>query len=311
MRYVLAMMAVCLFSFTLCAQEIQEISELQSAKIDSLLYFYYNGKTELAKELSKALMGELPNDPFIHELAAEITWQELDKKTAVSPGQPKDKKISYEIVKNNRALTEQFYREIYEGLVLSQNAINLNPNDTKNIFLRGMLLVRLGGFMAKFENEISSFRKADDHTAEGLGLLKKSIALDPMLCSTKAYFALSKYVLTKNADDSLIDKLAIKWWSEVFKFLGGNFNFSDVLVWLRESMNCHTDYYYTKDVGIDKKFIYQDILIKQAGKMDEEVLPVLLELNERFPQNSVIRNNLFLVKMHMERLERKKQSSPH
>ena len=71
------------------------------------------------------------------------------------------------------------------------------------------------------------------------------------------------------------------------------------MAWIRESMNCNSLHYYTKDISIDKKFVYQDILVNQAGRMDKEVLPVLEELNSAFPNNKVIRDNLFLVRLHL------------
>ena len=74
----------------------------------------------------------------------------------------------------------------------------------------------------------------------------------------------------------------------------------EIFTILRDSMRCRADYYYAKDVEIDKKLIFQDVFVKQAGKMDDEVLPVLEELNARFPENEKIRDNLFLVKLHIK-----------
>ena len=169
------------------------------------------------------------------------------------------------------------------------------------MFLRGMLLIRHGGFIAKFESGVKSYAETDRISAEGIQLIRKSMEIDPLLCSAKYIFALSKYSLIVGANESIFYKLAIRFRSRVFSALGGTFNMNDVFLWIKESMNCNSPYYYTKDVGIDKKFVYQNILLNQAGKMDEEVLPVLEELRSAFPENTVIKNNLFLVRRHLKK----------
>lgn len=291
---------ICIVTLLACSCPADGLSQDElNKKIDSALYYYYNGKTFEAKKIAQSLRDANPRDPFFCELLAEIIWQELDK--AVAPGQPKDKKINYAEMHKNRHLVEHFYEEIYSGLVFTQEELNRNPQDPKNVFLRGMLLTRLGGFIAKFENGLKSYSDADQKTAEGIRLLQKSIALDPQLCSVKAMLALAKYSIIQGANQSVFNKFIIRWKSEIFEALGSNFDIATVFSWLDESLSCNPDYYWTKDVNIDKKLIYQDILVKQAGRMDAKALPILIDLRSRFPDNTVIRDNLFLVRLHLKR----------
>lgn len=271
----------------------------RDGKIDAALYHYYSGETQEAKKIAQELKECFPKDPFFRELLAEILWQELEK--MVAAGQEKYKRVNPRTVRGTEFLMEQFYSEIYEGLVLTQPMPNQGSTDSKRIFLRGMLLVRLGGFIVKFESGIRSYTEADLRTTEGIELIRRSMEIDPSFCSAKYVFALSKYSLIKGASESIFYKIVIKLRSQVLAALGGNFNISDVLLWTRASMRCGSPYYYTKDINIDKKFVYQDILISQAGKMDNEVLPVLEELNSAFPNNRTIKEKLFLVRLHLKK----------
>ena len=162
-----------------------------------------------------------------------------------------------------------------------------------------MLLIRRGGFMAKFESGIKSYAEADATGAEGIQLIKRSLEIDPSLCSAKYILALSKHFIIGVASENIFYRLAVRFRSRVFVALGGDFNTNDAFTWVKESMNCGSPYYYTRDVNIDKKFAYQEILINQAGKMDEEALPVLEELNAMFPNNKTIKDSLFLVRLHL------------
>lgn len=300
----LVFLALLFLPFCLSAQE----SQLEkSQKIDEALNYYYNGKTELAQAAAEELLSAFPDDAFMRELKAEITWQELEKKVTDERerNQKIDKTVDYKKVRENKKLSERFYLEAYKGLVLTQSALDINHDDIKNTFLRGMLLARLGGFMAKFESSIRSYAKADELTAESIGFLRRSMELDPSLCSAKYIFALSKYIMVKKSSESLRDYLGIRFFSKVYAELGSDFNFKDVLMWARESMNCQSNYYWTKDVEIDKQLLYQEILVHQAGKMDEEVLPVLLSLRKKFPENRTVKDNLFLVESHLHQKKRK------
>lgn len=266
-------------------------------KIDAALYYYYSGETQDAKKIAQILKECFPKDPFFNELMAEILWQELEK--MVAAGQEKYKRVNPRTVEGARYIMERFYGEIYDGLILTQPIPGQNSPDSRRMFLRGMLLIRRGGFVAKFESGTKSYAEADLVSAEGIQLIRKSMEIDPLLCSAKYILALSKYSLIKGANESIFYNLTIRFRSRVFSALGGTFNTNDVFAWIRESINCNSPYYYTKDIGIDKKFVYQDILINQAGKMDKEVLPVLEELNATFPNNKTIRDNLFLVRLHL------------
>ena len=266
-------------------------------KIDAALYHYYSGETQDAKRIAQILKGCFPKDPFFHELMAEILWQELEK--MVAAGQEKYKRVNPRTIKGAEYLMERFYGEIYDGLILTQPIPGQNFPDPRRMFLRGMLLIRRGGFVAKFESGVKSYAEADAISAEGIQLIRKSMEIDPSLCSAKYILALSKYSLIGGASESIFYSLAIRFRSKVFSVLGGTFNMNDVFAWIRESMNCNSPYYYTKDISIDKKFVYQNILINQAGRMDKEVLPVLEELSAMFPNNKTIRDNLFLVRLHL------------
>ena len=268
-------------------------------KIDLALYYYYSGKTLEAKGEAEKLKAAFPNDPFFHELMAEILWQELSK---VLPAKPIAESVDNETVRNNTSaqyLVERFKEEIFSGLVLTQESLNQNPNDTKSLFLRAILKIRYAGFMAKFESGLKSYSESDRETAEGLQLIQKSIELDRSLCSAKYFFALSKYILNKTAAEAFYKKWAIAWKSRVYELLGRNFNQEDVFRWLDESMACSSGYYYAKDIEIDRMLLYQNILVKQSGRMDEKALPILEELNQRFPDNKEVRDNLFLVRLHL------------
>lgn len=266
-------------------------------KIDAALYHYYNGETQDAKRIAQTLKERFPKDPFFHELMAEILWQELEK--MVAAGQEKYKRVNPRTIKGAEYLMERFYGEIYDGLILTQPIPGQNSPDSRCMFLRGMLLIRRGGFMAKFESGIKSYAEVDTISAEGIRLIQKSMEIDPSLCSAKYILALSKYSLIKGANESIFYNLTIRFRSRVFIALGGNFNMNDVFVWIKESMNCNSPHYYTRDVNIDKKFVYQDILIGQAGRMDKEALPVLEELSATFPNNKTIKDNLFLARLHL------------
>jgi hypothetical protein len=267
-------------------------------KIDAALFHYYSGETQEAKKIAQGLKERFPKDPFFHELMAEILWQELEK--TVTVGREKYQRVQPRTVRGAEYLMEQFHGEIYDGLILTQPK-NGQDLDSRRLFLRGMLLVRRGGFIAKFESGIKSYTEADMISTEGIQLIRRSMEIDPSLCSAKYILALSKHSLIRGASEGIIYKLAIRFRSRTFAALGGNFSTNDVLVWARESMGCGSPYYYTKDVNLDKKFIYQDILINQNGKMDKEALPVLEELNRTFPNNKTIRDNLFLVRLHLAR----------
>jgi hypothetical protein len=267
-------------------------------RIDAALHYYYNGETEEAKKIALSLKETFPEDPFFNELMAEVLWQELERR--VAPDQQKYRRVDYRRVKENQYIVEQFHKEIFEGLVLTQSALERNPADSKYLFLRGMLLVRQGGFIVKFESGLRSYSESDEKTAEGLRLIQKSIELDPALCAAKYVLALGKYSIIRGASESVFYKLMIMLRSKAYAALGSNFNFHEVLAWLREAMRCQCDYYFAKDTEIDKKFIYQDILISRAGKYDKEALPVLEELHSRFPKNKTIRNNLFLARLHIQ-----------
>lgn len=274
------------------------MSEAERDKqIDAALYHYYSGETQDAKRIAQILKERFPKDPFFHELMAAILWQELEK--MVAAGQEKYKRVNPRTVKDVEYLMERFYGEIYDGLILTQPIPGQNFPDPRCMFLRGMLLIRRGGFVAKFESGIKSYAEADLVSAEGIQLVRKSMEIDPSLCSAKYILALSKYSLIKGVNESIFYNLTIRFRSRVFSVLGGTFNMNDVFAWIRESMNCNSPYYYTKDISIDKKFVYQNILINQAGRMDKEVLPVLEELNATFPNNKTIRDNLFLVRLHL------------
>ncbi len=266
-------------------------------KIDAALYHYYSGETQDAKKIAQILKERFPKDPFFNELMAEILWQELEK--MVAAGQEKYKRVNPRTIGGAKYLMEWFYGEIYDGLILTQPIPGQNSPDSRRMFLRGMLLIRRGGFMAKFESGIKSYAEADLVSAEGIQLIQRSMEIDPLLCSAKYILALSKHSLIKGANESIFYNLAIRFRSRVFSALGGTFNTNDVFVWIRESMNCNSPYYYTKDINIDKKFVYQDVLINQAGKMDKEALPVLEELNVTFPNNKTVRDNLFLARLHL------------
>ncbi len=270
-------------------------------QIDAALYYYYSGKTEAAREVADNLKRVFPADPFFYELKAEIIWQDLEKR--VANGRPKNAKTGYGTVRKNQYLVERFYSEIFDGLVLTQDAIERGPGDSKNMFLRGMLLARLGGFIAKFEPGMKSMANADRQTAEGIWWLQRSMEIDRSLCSAKYLFALSRFIIL---NEGFLNQLAIRYYSKVFAALGGSFSSQEMFAWLEESMSCKSSHYYTKDVEIDKKLVYQDILMKQSGRMDGRALPLLEELNTRFPENTIIRDNLFLVKLHQEQKARLK-----
>jgi len=274
------------------------MSEMErDRKIDAALYHYYSGETQDAKRIAQILKERFPKDPFFHELMAEILWQELEK--MVAAGQEKYKRVNPRTIKGTEYLMERFYGEIYDGLILTQPIPGQNFLDSRCMFLRGMLLIRRGGFVAKFESGTKSYVEADAISAEGIQLIRKSMEIDPSLCSAKYILALSKYSLIGGASENIFYSLVIRFRSRVFSVLGGTFNINDVFAWIRESMNCNSPYYYTKDISIDKKFVYQNILINQAGRMDKEVLPVLEELSAMFPNNKTIRDNLFLARLHL------------
>ena len=117
-------------------------------RIDAALHYYYNGETEEAKKIALSLNETFPEDPFFNELMDEVLWQELERR--VAPDQQKYRRVDYRRVKENQYIVEQFHKEIFEGLVLTQSALERNPADSKYLFLRGMLLVRQGGFIVKF-----------------------------------------------------------------------------------------------------------------------------------------------------------------
>ena len=275
-----------------------QIDEINIGKeVDEILTHYYDGRIQEAKGLAQELKNDHPREPFFRELLAEILWKELEK--SASRGQAPNKRISYS-GQENQGLAKQFYNEINTGLSLTQEVLVLRPNDSKNLFLRGMLLARTGGFIAKFENGVGSYVEADGKTAEGLELLKKSMALDPELCSAKTFLALTMHNLILAADESILNNLAIRLKSYAFDAVGHKYDQGHVFKWLDESMVCNPDYYWTKDVMWDKKFIYQDILVRQAGRMDDKALPVLEELSSRFPDNRAVKDNLFLVRLHIQ-----------
>lgn len=278
-------------------------------RIDQALFYYYNGQTQEAKNTALGLKDSYPDDAFVHELMAEIIWKELEKKVEPnSSDKARDKQADYKLARNNTDLVEQFNKEIYDGLVLTQAALRQNPNDVRGLFLRGMLLVRHSGFIAKFQGGWRSLAEVDELDADGLILLQKSAAIDPTVCSAKClFFALSKNIMIKNTEGNILKRWAVRYRSRTYAVVG-NFEMADVFRWARESMSCQSDYYWTRDVEIDKKLFYQDLLVYQAeNKLDEEVLPVLEELVRTYPDNLTLRHNLQLVRNH---LGYKKQYDP-
>ncbi len=279
----------------------------RNKKIDSALFFYYSGKTSEARKEAEGLLNIFPKEPFFHQLLAEILWQELSK---ALPSQLRTESVNTEIVRKNahaQYLVERFKEEIFSGLALTQETLASNPNDAKSLFLRAMIKIRYAGFIAKFESGLKSYVESDRETAESLVILKKTMELDGSLCSAKYVFALSKHLINKAAYDGFYKRWAIAWKSKTYEILGDNFNQEDVFNWLRQAMACNSGYWWSRDVEMDKKFVFQDILVKQAGRMDDEVLPVLEELNGMFPDNKEISNNLFLVRLHLQN----RQTSPH
>lgn len=297
MRTWLVLLLVCIFTAGL-AYAVTDESE-RDKKIDLALFFYYSGKTMEARKEAEELRTTYPKEPFFCELMAEILWQELVK---TIPTKPRTEGIDFETIRRNaraQYLVERFKEEIFAGLALTQEFLTQKPDDVKSLFLRAMLKIRYAGFIAKFESGLKSYAESDRETTEGLTALKRSMELDNSLCSAKYVFALSKYLLNKAASEAFYKKWVIAWRSQTYVVLGDNFNQEDVFRWLRESIRCSSGHWWTKDVEVDKKFVFQDILVKQAGRMDDEVLLVLEELNRKFPDNNDIRNNLFLVKLHL------------
>ncbi|MBI2063102.1 MAG: hypothetical protein HYT61_02570 [Candidatus Yanofskybacteria bacterium] len=281
------------------ANAVPDESE-RDKKIDSALFFYYSGKTVEARKEAEELRAAFPKEPFFCQLLAEILWQELSK---VLPSQLRTESADIDTVRKNthaQYLVEKFKEEVFAGLALTQENLAGNPNDVKNLFLRAMIKIRYAGFIAKFESGLKSYAESDRETAESLIILKRTMELDGSLCSAKYVFALSKHLLNKAAYEGFYKRWAIAWKSKTYEILGDDFKQEDVFRWLRQAMACNSGYWWAKDVEMDKKFVFQDILVKQAGRMDNEVLPVLEELNRRFPDNKEIRDNLFLVRLHLK-----------
>lgn len=276
----------------------------RNQKIDLALFYHYSGKPVEARKEAEELRDTFPDEPFFRELIAEIIWGELSKLLLANPG---EESIDVESVRNNphaQYLSERFKEEAFAGLALTQGALENNPNDPKNIFLRAMLKLRYAGFIVKFEAGLKSYTESDREMAEALVLIKKSVGLDPTLCSVKYAFALSKHIMIRVASDALYKRGIIMWKSRIYNELGRNFDRGDVFRWLEESRSCASTHWWTKDIEIDKKLVYQDILVKQAGRMDDLVLPVLEELNRKFPENKEVRDNLFLVRLHIQNRSR-------
>jgi len=289
---------LCFYGLSVSAQESTLGTDERNMLIYQALSFYYNGKPTQARAIAEVLKQNFPEDAFFRELTAEIIWLELSQKSA--PQRHLSEDVNYGLVQRNIYLVEQFKEEIFTGLVLTQIDLKKNPSDSRAVFLRGMLKARYGGFIAKFESGLKSYAEADRETAEGLELIKKAVGLDPSLCSANYIIGLTKYMLFVKMSDSLINNIIIRWKSSTYDAIGRRLDMGEIFTILRDSMRCRADYYYAKDVEIDKKLIFQDVFVKQAGKMDDEVLPVLEELNARFPENEKIRDNLFLVKLHIK-----------
>lgn len=290
--------------FASCLARAAMTDSERNQKIDSVLFHHYSGRPLEARKEAEELRDAFPDEPFFRELIAEIIWQELAKLLSASPG---EESVNFERVRNNshaQYLTERFKEEVFAGLALTLEFLEADPNNVKNLFLRAMLKLRYAGFIAKFESGWKSYVESDRETVEALSILKRCMELDRSLCSAKYCFALAKHVLIKTADTSIFNNLAIRARSKLHDFLGSNFNQNDTLRWLEESMACSSDHWWTKDIEIDKKLIYQTILVKQAGRMDDKVLPVLEELNRRFPENKGVRENLFLVRLHIQNRSR-------
>jgi len=297
-KFILSACFLICFCGLFAGAQVPALSDDERDKlIDQALSFYYNGKPVQARVVAEILKRHFPEDAFFRELTAEIIWLELSQKAA--PQTHLSKEVDLTLVKENTFLVEQFKEEIYSGLVLTQQNLNDNPNDSRAIFLRGMLKARYGGFVAKFESGLRTIREADRETAEGLGLIKRAIGLDSGLCSAKYLLGLTKYTLLQKGIEEWKAYIAIRLYSEVYNVMDRRLDLGEIFSIFRESMRCHSDYYFMKDVEIDKMFVFQDVLTKQAGRMDDEVLPVLEELNRRFPENKQIRDNLFLVRLHI------------
>lgn len=282
-----------------CSARAAMTDSQRNQKIDRALFHHYSGKPLEARKEAEELRDAFPDEPFFRELIAEIIWQELSKLLSASPG---EESVNFERIRSNthaQYLTERFKEEVFAGLALTLEFLETNPNDAKTLFLRAMLKLRYAGFIVKFESGWKSYAESDRETVEALSILKRCMELDRSLCSAKYYFALAKHVLIKTASASVFNNLAIRMRSRLHDFLGSNFSQNDIFRWLEESMMCNSDHWWTKDIEIDKKLIYQNILTKQAGRMDTSVLPVLEELNRKFPENREVRDNLFLVRLHI------------
>ena len=91
------------------------MSEIErDREIDAALYHYYSGETQDAKKIAQRLKECFPEDPFFHELMAEILWQELEK--MVTTGQEKYKRVNPRTIRGTEYLMEQFHSEIYNGV---------------------------------------------------------------------------------------------------------------------------------------------------------------------------------------------------
>ncbi|MDP3954348.1 MAG: hypothetical protein Q8Q06_02940 [bacterium] len=271
----------------------------RDAKIEEFITHFGNRNTEQAESIVTELKFSFPGEPLFYTFSLKALFQELEiveeKIASLKQGAPDRDRLE----NRKKYLVDFFERESVAGL----NLLGF-LNSPKDKYLAGRIYTMRSAFIKKFKDE---YLRPDEDAATGIGLIKSAIQEDPKLCSAKYTLAVAKYMMATRTSGLGFKRLIISHFSKTFSQLGGNFDVNDAWNWAKEANSCEPVYYYIKDAKWDSGFLLKQMLWENHEpqknghrERDEQIIGILDELCQRFPENKRIQNERLLILRHLE-----------
>jgi len=269
--------------------------------IEEFITHFGHREGQEALKTAEKLAKFFPEDAYYNLLKAKAIAQALENEVIDNRGSVNKGKV-----KKFPILIHHFNAETNAGI----GKLEGDPT-IKAEYLRGMLLGAKGAFIEHFFAEFSIFspiksakpyQEADKYGAEGIKLITGALEKDKSLCSVRALFAKSQYEFALQGS---VHKFVIKNSSSLtFAALGRDFDINRAWTWIYEAVDCNSPYYYQREIEWDKLFVYKEMLFNTHARGNLKLphykilLNVLIRLNERFPKNQRIKEELALIRIH-------------
>lgn len=296
-------------------QNTEEVEK--NLALETCLKFFYNNissveKIARVKTMAEEMIVHWPDDPWLYELWASIEWSAVSLEMEVGF----DERRNILGIPPYRHRAEKYHTIVAKGIQLAdQKLAEANGNGQSRqqwLFAKGALCFADAKFFAKFEFGRSGLEKSDEASAQGIREFKKILAENAGFYPVFLYIGGARYQIS---NQGFAIRTLIRFTSYTFAEInticeGDVVNKNESVQWLERSYTYGAPQPWLKKNLVDTAFVLQtayERLRINAGlnRADEKEyirnkeLPVLLWLQEQFPENEKLQDKRKLLELRL------------